>query len=72
MDTNNLPDDIKNDPNVTNDTKSGISTIEGMVRQSTGNALPPEKVEIGLDYYLEIARQWDEEDLTSPPHSHYS
>ena len=27
--------------------------------------------ELEFDYYLELARMWDEEDLTGPPHCHY-
>ena len=33
---------------------------------------PFDVTEIEFDYYFEIARQWDEEDLTAPPHRPYS
>lgn len=54
MSTNNLPDDIKNEPNVTNVT----------------NSKPGDAPEIEFDWYTTLAKLWDEEDLTCPPHSH--
>ena len=32
---------------------------------------PFDVTELEFDYYFEIARQWDEEDLTAPPHRPY-
>lgn len=41
---------------------------EGTIRQSLGNPLDKPASDIDVEVALELARQWDEEDVTCPPH----
>ena len=40
---------------------------EGMIRQSLGNPLDKSASDLDLEVAIELARQWDEEDVTCPP-----
>ncbi len=40
---------------------------EGTIRQSLGNPLPPDP-STDEEIALELARQWDDEDVACPPH----
>ena len=55
MDNNDLTNDVTLSSNVTDDIKGPP---------------PPKDLLLEIDLCLEIARLYDEEDLTAPPHSH--
>jgi len=40
---------------------------EGMIRQSLGNPLDKSASDLDVEVAIELARQWDEEDVTCPP-----
>ena len=41
---------------------------EGMIRQSTNNPLDAPASDLDVEVALELARQWDEEDVSCPAH----